>query len=196
MRFSLARTWLMTAFVAAALSAGWARAGQIYIEGASSELATLDPTTGAITPIGSTSVPLGGLGFGPSGILYGLGFDSNLYSVNTSTAALTLIGPYTGNFSGGFAFGSASDGTLYGVNGNGNIWTVNPTSGAATSIGYMYTNTNSNPSGDGGFEPLYHQSKRSLQYRSGNRLCDPDRSRFLFLHLQPGIHEQHDVRDR
>jgi|SRR5579864_465329 len=121
----------------------------IYVEGSASALATLNPTTGAITEIGPTSVLLGGLGF-VGGTLYGLAGDMNLYSVNTSTAALTLIGPYTGNFNGGGAMGSSSDGTLYSTNGVGDLWTVDPTSGAATLVGNMGLSTNSNPSGDGG----------------------------------------------
>jgi hypothetical protein len=86
------------------------RAGQIYIEGTSSELGTLDPTTGAITVVGQTSELLGGLGFDANGKLYGLGFNGDLYSVNTSTAALSLIGPYTGNFNGGLHLAAARTG--------------------------------------------------------------------------------------
>ena len=40
-----------------------AAGGLIYVEGSGSALATLDPTTGAITVIGQTSELLGGLGF-------------------------------------------------------------------------------------------------------------------------------------
>jgi hypothetical protein len=70
--------------------------------------------------------------------------------VNTSTAALTLIGPYNGNYDAGGTMGSSSDGTLYSANGVGDLWTVDPTSGAATLLGNMGFATNSNPSGDGG----------------------------------------------
>jgi hypothetical protein len=142
-----------TCFVSLALAAIPASAGPItiYVEGSSKALATLDPTTGVITAIGPTSVLLDGLGF-VGGSLYGLGSDANLYEVNTSTAALTLIGPYTGNFNSGATMGSSSDGTLYSLNGVGDDWTVNPTSGAATPLGNMGTCTTgcSDPSGDGG----------------------------------------------
>jgi hypothetical protein len=138
-----------------------ARAGSIYVEGGESQLGTLDPTTGAITVIGQTSELLGGLGFDANGKLYGLGFNGDLYSVDTSTAALSLIGPYTGNFSGGFAFGNGSDGTLYATNGGGDLWSVNSSSGAATYIGNMGVSTNSNPSGGGGSN-LYLTSGSNL----------------------------------
>jgi hypothetical protein len=140
----------LTAMLLVAGAPAGARAGLIYVEGSASALATLDPTTGAMTEIGPTSVLLYGLGFDDAGKLYGLGADRNLYGVNTSTAALTLIGSYTGDFNSGASMGSASDGTLYSVNGVGDIWTVNPTSGAATPLGNMGFATNSDPSGDAG----------------------------------------------
>ena len=104
---------------------------------------------------------LEGLGFDASGKLYGLGDDGNLYGVNASTAALSLIGAYTGNFDGGVAFGSGSNGTLYATNGRGDIWSVNSSSGAATLIGNMGLSTNSNPSGAVGSN-LYLTSGNSL----------------------------------
>jgi hypothetical protein len=52
-------------FVTAGAGDHIAIGGSIYIEGSSGALATLDPTTGVVTEIGSTGR-----------VLYGLGFDS------------------------------------------------------------------------------------------------------------------------
>lgn len=126
-----------------------ARAGSIYVEGYNSALGTLNPTTGVITEIGSTSVKLGGLAFGANGKLYGLGLDENLYLVNTATAALTLIGPCPVDLTpgGGGSLGNASDGTLYAV-GTGVVSTVNPNTGALTTLGNLGFTTGADINGD------------------------------------------------
>jgi len=127
-----------------------ARGDVVYIASSNDNLATLNPTTGTITPIGQTSITLDGIGFSASGQLYGLGSDANIYKVNTSTAALTLVGATNMSFSGGATLGASSNGTLYAVNGVGNIGTVNPNTGAATPLGNIGFTINSNPSGNGG----------------------------------------------
>jgi hypothetical protein len=91
----------------------------------------VDLNTGVFTSVGSTGLRLVGLG-GYAGIIYG-GVDggSTLYSVNTSTGALTTIG--TGNivYRG---FGSTTSG-LYAFGANGDLYSINPANGVATDIG-------------------------------------------------------------
>jgi hypothetical protein len=144
--------FFLALLAATCLLMGFARptTAGIIVEGSSSKLGVLDPSTGTITVIGSTSVMLYGLGFDNSGSLYGLGADKNLYAVNSATASLSQIGAYTGNFNGGAALGGGPGGTLYSTNGIGDLWTVNAASGAATYVGNMGIETNSNPSSDGG----------------------------------------------
>jgi len=48
---------------------------------------------GPATLLGSTSDSLAGMAFGPGGVLYGLGKgDGNLYTINTTNAATSLVG--------------------------------------------------------------------------------------------------------
>jgi N-acetylneuraminic acid mutarotase len=104
-----------------------------------STLRTLDPWTGASTPIGDT-------GFGP---ITGLAYDqtastmygvigpgtSSLLTINLASGAATVVGP-TGITPGSLEFGS--NGTLYAGGGQGNVgnlYTVNKATGAATLVG-------------------------------------------------------------
>jgi hypothetical protein len=89
----------------------------------------VDLNTGVFTPIGSTGGQLAGLG-SYGGVIYG-GASDTLYSINTSTGALTAIG--TGNVSYG-DFGSTTSG-LYAFGPNGDLYSINPANGAATDIG-------------------------------------------------------------
>jgi hypothetical protein len=61
---------------------------------ASAHLATVDIHTGAATPIGSPEgVPLEAMAFAPDGTLYAGNFNTNnLYTINVSTGAPTLVG--------------------------------------------------------------------------------------------------------
>jgi YVTN family beta-propeller protein len=91
----------------------------------------VDLNTGVFTSVGSTGLRLVGLG-SYGGIIYGAADGgSTLYSVNTSTGALTAIG--TGNivYRG---FGSTTSG-LYAFGANGDLYSINPANGAATDIG-------------------------------------------------------------
>jgi large repetitive protein len=91
----------------------------------------VDLNTGVFKSVGSTGQTLAGLG-NYGGIIYGGAYHgSTLYSVNTSTGALTAIG--TGNISYG-DFGSTTSG-LYAFGDNGDLYSINPTNGAATDIG-------------------------------------------------------------
>jgi hypothetical protein len=96
------------------------------------ELYSINPLTGAATPIGLTGISLGpwrDLSVNSGTLYYGNGAD--LYTLNTSTGAGTLVG----------AFGSGAEigalvtvgGILYGGDqGNATIDTINTSTGAAT----------------------------------------------------------------
>src|SRR3954451_20107511 len=95
------------------------------------EFGVIDLTTGVFTPLSNTGLTLAGLG-SYGGVIYAGAYHGNtLYSINTSTGALTAIG--TGNVSYG-DFGSTTSG-LYAFGLNGDLYSINPTNGAATDIG-------------------------------------------------------------
>jgi len=95
-----------------------------------------DIAAGTSSLVGQTSAPIEALAFGPNGTLYGLGkLDGNLYSINPTTAATTLIGS-TGVSVGGptGSLALASDGTLYATL-DDKLYTLNRSNGAATAVG-------------------------------------------------------------
>jgi hypothetical protein len=79
--------------------------------------------------------------------LYGLADDDNLYAINPTTAALTLIGD-TGIVHGGYGLGETSDGTIYAILQNTKLYTLNVSTALPTFVGNMGFSTNSDPSGD------------------------------------------------
>ena len=122
--------------------------------GASSNLSIIDPSTAEATVVGS----LGG-GIHMSGLkwdwstntLYGVDASgNNLYTVNTSTGAETLVGGYDLGVPGagltGLAYNSAVD-TLYGFSGVGSggtlqLYELNRATGAATLVPNFPTSVN------------------------------------------------------
>ena len=104
------------------------------ITGPGSDLfGVIDLNTGVFTSLGDMGQTLAGLG-SYGGIIYGGAYHGNtLYSINTSTGALTAIG--TSDIGGGYAdFGSTTS-SLYAFGGDGNLYSIDPTTGAATEIG-------------------------------------------------------------
>jgi hypothetical protein len=111
--------------------------------GATTSLVTINPMTGADTPVGSNGVALTTITNLANGQLFGVDINDNLYSINPTTGAATLVGA-TGlpSLSGiGFDNSLASNGTsLYytldtssGI--NSTLYTLNMTTGAATAVG-------------------------------------------------------------
>jgi uncharacterized repeat protein (TIGR03803 family) len=101
-------------------------------------LSEINPTTGALVNIGNGTATYYDFGSTTQG-LYGVGTDQNLYSVNVSTGATTLVGP-TGIGPGGFQSLSGGGAVLYtavpSTTGNDSVlYSVNTTTGAATMIG-------------------------------------------------------------
>jgi hypothetical protein len=123
-----------TAVIASFLSGSVLADSFAYEGNGSGSFGTIDLNTGAFSPIGS------GFGFTPAGLatygstLYTASYNSSgtLYSVNTTTGALTSIGNSGIAYVGGI--GSTSSG-LYGVGSNGDLYSINPANGAATALG-------------------------------------------------------------
>ncbi len=96
--------------------------------GIGNEFGTIDLATGAFTQIATLSFPgfpggdsMFGIGFGANGMLYGLDAEpnANLWQINTTTGALTLVG----------AVGQSADGAT--ADANGNFYAFSADNGAA-----------------------------------------------------------------
>jgi hypothetical protein len=124
----------ISALLGLLLAVSVSQAGPIlYIDDSAGNIGTVDVATGTATVIGNAGVVLTDLAFDPSGNLYGLNF-TNLYKVNKTTGAATLVGAM--GIPGGNALTFGVDGTLYSAgNASTALYTVNTSTGAATSIG-------------------------------------------------------------
>ncbi len=115
-------------------------------------LYSINTVAGTITPIGNYSlvsnadeVAIGGLEFGPNGVLYGVSIGSlgRLYTLNLANGQATNVG-LTNQFSleGGLAF-DPTTGVAYTVNGGTSsspgLATINLVTGNATKIGAIGT---------------------------------------------------------
>ncbi|CAG0936883.1 hypothetical protein TFLX_05779 [Thermoflexales bacterium] len=113
----------------------------VFYGSTTTDLYTIDPTTGASTLLGPFGTTLMiEVAVSPSGEMYGhdIGTDS-IYRINKTTGAATLIGltTYSANFAQGMDFDN-DDGTLYIFlyqSGGANVFgTVNLTTGAVTPL--------------------------------------------------------------
>jgi hypothetical protein len=114
--------------------------GLVGTDADTNPLLLINPITGAGTVVGDT-----GLAFNHAvqdiaydvahDAMYGAGFDGNMYSVNPSTAAVTLIGPTGVGRLDGLGYGA--DGKLYGSDLSNKLYLVDTTSGQASLIGNM-----------------------------------------------------------
>lgn len=110
-------------------------------------LVTINPSTALVTVIGTynagptssggTPATMGDLAFDSAGNLYGVGTigGPNLYSINTTTAQATLVGPNgasTSTSGGGLAI--SLGGTFYGTPTSTRFGTYNSSTGAYTDI--------------------------------------------------------------
>lgn len=142
------------------LSTVCANAGTVYLDDSNGVLYAGDPTTGVYNTVGNSTASVNAangnssfsgftdIGFA-AGILYGLDSSGNLFSINTSTAAATKIGP-TGiaNPSGVVGLSDSISGVLI-AGGQGAIYSLNTSTGAGTLIGT--TGQSYNTSGDDTF---------------------------------------------
>ena len=102
----------------------------IYVGDSSGTLGTLDPGTGNVNVIGNMGLTMTDIAMDSSGNLWGITF-SDLYTVNTTTAARTLVGSLGSSLNALTFVGS----TLYAAGpGTTQLFTVNTGTGAATSV--------------------------------------------------------------
>jgi len=125
----------LLAAVAACVVSLAAHAGPtIWVDDASNEIITVDAATGAVTQIGNAGGPaiFYDIAFNPSGALYGVAADGNLYAISTTNAAATRIGPLGTSALNGLVF--STQGTLYGSGGT-SLYTIDTSTGAASLVG-------------------------------------------------------------
>jgi hypothetical protein len=101
---------------------------------ANGTLFTINPASGSLTAVGTSTVDYDDFGSTISGI-FAVGVDGNLYSINSVTGAASLIGP-TGLSFGSWRGLSTDASSLYFANGT-SLYTLSTTNGAATLIGNM-----------------------------------------------------------
>jgi len=100
----------------------------------SGTLYQVNPANGSLTTVGTSSVAYNDFGSTTDGV-YALDTTLNLYSVNTTTGATTLIGPIGLNTGSTIGLSTGSD-TLYFTNGvTAFLYSINTSTGAATEIG-------------------------------------------------------------
>lgn len=104
----------------------------LWVSTGGAQLATVDVANGATTIVGGTGPALTDIAFGPTGDLFGISF-SDLYGVNSTTGATTLVGSLGAVSGTANALVFSSNGTLY-MAGN-TLYTVNTSTGASTAIG-------------------------------------------------------------
>jgi hypothetical protein len=131
---------------------------------------TVNTTTGVLTPVanisGSTSgtgaltAPIGG------GTLYYFDHSSQLFSINPTSGAATVIGPLGFNLNGNWDITFASNGNLYGTS-NGYFYQINPLTGAATLLGYNGDQMQGLVGADGGVYGFAGNEMFSLNLTSG-----------------------------
>ncbi|HCH62648.1 MAG TPA: hypothetical protein DFR83_07590, partial [Deltaproteobacteria bacterium] len=99
-------------------------------------LAIFDACAGSWTDIGAHGVDgIGGLGFGPSGRLFGIGSADVLYEFDTTTGAGSVVGPLGIDVgTSGLAWDCTTQ-TMYGADGNGDrVFEIDLSTGAATNV--------------------------------------------------------------
>ena len=102
-----------------------------------SYLATVDPATALVTPIGPFGDrALTDLAIDPTtGTMYGIsGFDQKFYTINTSTGQAVQTGSTGIGFANGGGFAAERTGALFGFS-NFSFYSFNKTTGMATLIG-------------------------------------------------------------
>ena len=103
----------------------------LWVGDSSGQLGTVDVATGNVNVIGNMGATMTDIAFDQSGNLYGITFGS-LYSINTSTAAATLIGNHSlGGSKNSLVFDAS--GTLYAA--NSSLFTLNTLTGASSLVG-------------------------------------------------------------
>ena len=114
------------------VSASALAAPLLWVGDSGGTLGTVDVATGNVNVVGAMGATMTDIAFDPNGNLYGISF-SNLYSINKTTGAASLIGAHniTGGSKNSLVFDAA--GTLYAA--NNSLYTLNTGTGASTLVG-------------------------------------------------------------
>lgn len=126
--------FIVTVLLALVLGTGAAQAAPfVHIIDNRGVLGRVDVANGSVTVIGDTDIALTDIAFSPGGQLFGLSF-TNLYRINVTTAAATLVGAH--RIPGGNALTFRADGTLFaaGTSSTG-LFRINTGTGRATNLG-------------------------------------------------------------
>jgi len=125
------KKWLATAAFTGLMCGSATAAPILWVGDGDGTLGKVDVATGVATVIGQMGATMTDIAFDPSGNLWGITFGQ-LYQINPTTAAITLVGNMGGASKNALVFGA--DGTLYAAGGNA-LYTVNTATGASTLIG-------------------------------------------------------------
>lgn len=110
-----------------------AKAGSVFT------LATIDPSTGVCSGIAVLTEKFAGITFDDTGVLYGVTGDGantpeTVYSINTTTGALTLVAQPGTGFDGEAIAYNSNDGLLYRYGGGTLFQSIVPATGTTTPI--------------------------------------------------------------
>lgn len=97
----------------------------------------VNPTTGVLTLIGSPGSEYRGISFGLNKKLYAVSSTGKFSSIDTQTAAVTVISSLLENSGYGLEF-SSSDGKFYMLTEKSNIQRIEPSTGQSSIVGYTY----------------------------------------------------------
>lgn len=124
----------LAAFLGGFISSA-AGAAVMHVHDSSGTLATVDTVTGDVTVIGNMGHVMTDIAFDTSGNLYGVTFR-DLYAIDVSTGASTLIGNHGIGSANALVFGS--DNTLYAAAYNSSsLYSLDISTGANTDLGDM-----------------------------------------------------------
>ena len=96
-----------------------------------SEIGTIDPTTGVFSPLANASISYNDIAFAPNGDLFGVSFNS-LYKVDPATGNSSWIGSL-GTSTNLKSLAFTSSGNLYAA-GNSEFYSINTNTGAASLV--------------------------------------------------------------
>lgn len=135
------------------------------------ELAMFNAAKDSVLFVGTLSDKFAGLTFSNNGVLYGITGDganispSTLYTINTSTAASTLVADLSATTTDGEAIAfNTTDGLIYRFTGEDTLQSVNPTTTAT--VNYAFTNTVDNY----GHALIYNSSTNDFVMAAGDTI--------------------------
>lgn len=132
--FRTARPSVLVASVAALVPTSIAQAVGpfLWVSDTSRGLGVVDTQTGSVSMIGLTSVVMTDIAFDRDENLWGISF-TNLYRIDKTTAATTLVGSTGVPGANALVFGPT--GTLYAAGSDARLYSLNTATGAGTNLG-------------------------------------------------------------